>query len=139
MKPLVVDGSVTLKWFFPEVHHQAARRLIRHPALLAPDLVYGEVANAVWKKCRRGELTPADGEAMIADILRAPLGAVPSSRLLPSAWVIARRFDRTIYDALYVAIAEARDCRLVTADRRLYNALTGGPLRKHLMWIEDVA
>jgi predicted nucleic acid-binding protein len=59
--------------------------------------------------------------------------------LLPSAWVIARRFDRTINDALYVALAEALGCRLVTADRRFYNALSGSPLGNRLVWVEDAA
>jgi hypothetical protein len=29
------------------------------------------------------------------------------------------------------------DCRLVTADERLYNALKDGPLGGYILWVED--
>jgi predicted nucleic acid-binding protein len=54
----VVDASVVIKWFVPEVHSDAARRLLeRSHQYVAPDLLYAETANAIWKKVRRGELS----------------------------------------------------------------------------------
>ena len=36
----VVDASVAIKWFVPEIHAEAARRLLREGiTLLAPDLI----------------------------------------------------------------------------------------------------
>jgi len=45
-------------------------------------------------------------------------------------WPLARRFDRSAYDAAYLALAQARDEPLVTGDLRLYNAV-----RDHLDWV----
>ena len=50
----VVDASVAIKWFVPEIHAEAARRLLREGiTLLAPDLIWAEVANALWRMRRR--------------------------------------------------------------------------------------
>ncbi len=36
------------------------------------------------------------------------------------------------------ALAEAVDGRMITADRKFYNALTGGPYHQRLVWVEDI-
>lgn len=41
---VVVDDSVAIKWFVPEIHAEAARRLLREGiTLLAPDLIWEDV------------------------------------------------------------------------------------------------
>jgi predicted nucleic acid-binding protein len=40
-----------------------------------------------------------------------------------------------VYDSVYVALAVALDCPLVTADERLVNALAIGSLASHVLWI----
>lgn len=126
---LVVDASVAVKWFVPEVHSPEARLLLvtgyrRH----VPVLFYTEVAQTVWKKVyQRGELGADDGRAILRDVLVTPLEAYPTIPLLGPAFEIAAATGRTVYDSVYLALAVALGCRLVTADRRLYNALRGGP------------
>jgi len=52
----------------------------------------------------------------------------------PVAWQqvlpMARRFDRSAYDAAYLALAEAQGATLITGDLRLYSAV-----RDHLDWV----
>ena len=56
MSAFVVDASVVVKWFVPEVHSDAARRLLTlSHEYFAPDLLFAETANTIWKKIRRGE------------------------------------------------------------------------------------
>jgi predicted nucleic acid-binding protein len=44
------------------------------------------------------------------------------------------------YDALFAALAILLEVRLVTADRRLHDALTGNPLlADRLLWLPDLA
>ena len=47
----VVDASVAIKWFVPEIHSDAALRL-RGEAyeLIAPDLLILEIGNILWKR-----------------------------------------------------------------------------------------
>ena len=45
------------------------------------------------------------------------------------------RTSRTVYDCLYVALAVQIKSVMVTNDRRLVNALAGGPLKDHVAWL----
>jgi predicted nucleic acid-binding protein len=57
--------------------------------------------------------------------------------LLEPAYEIAVVTGRTVYDGVYLALASALGCRLVTADRKLYNALQGGPFAGDMIWVAD--
>ncbi|MEP7215400.1 MAG: type II toxin-antitoxin system VapC family toxin [Anaerolineaceae bacterium] len=74
---------------------------------------------------------------MIAEIADAPVFEMPTGALLLGAMSIALRFNRSIYDSLYVALALQERCALVTADRRLYDAVAPSYLET-MLWIEDV-
>ena len=56
---LVIDASVAVKWFAPEVLSSEAESLLDgDDALFAPDLLLVECGNIIWKKVRLGELDP---------------------------------------------------------------------------------
>ena len=130
---VVVDSSVALKWFVPEIHsEQAASLLETSIQIAAPDLLYPEAGNIVWKKVGRGELQPGEARDVVAALKRIPIAIASSSLLLDAALEIAIAHHRTVYDSLYVALAVARDCPFVTADDRLANALASGPLGEHV-------
>lgn len=140
MSNFVVDASVAVKWLMPEPHEAPAGRLLHagHD-LLVPDLVFVEVANALWKRVIRGETVVETAIHALQTLGSLPLQVHPSQPLLPLAVELAARFARTVYDSLYLAVAMIRHCPLVTADRRLYDALATSALRTHLLWVADVA
>ena len=138
MRRFVVDASVAIKWFVPEVHQEAARRLLREGfELLSPDLIRAEVGNVLWKKWRRGELSAGGGGAILRGFGGFPLRIRTSESLMESAWAVAERFGRSFYDGLYVALAVETESSLVTADSRLYNALREDALADNLLWVEE--
>lgn len=123
MTLLVVDASVVLKWFVPEEQSDDAVRLLDGDMeFLAPDLLFAETANAVWKKARRGEIGTAAAQRLVEDLVTLPIDAVPARALAADAHALARRVDVTVYDAMYLALAVRARTRLVTADRRLHQA-----------------
>jgi predicted nucleic acid-binding protein len=135
----VVDASVALKWVFPEIYSDAARLLLqKNRELLAPDLIWAEVGNALWKKQRKGEIDGDAAQELLRDFRRFPIKIHPSETILDNAWSIAVDCDRSLYDCLYLALATSSACTLVTADRKLYNALNPGPLADFLTWVEDL-
>jgi len=140
VKTIVVDASVAVKWFFSEIHSEAACRLLKvQQELLAPDLIWAEVANAIWKKLRNSQITSEEARGVLQEFKRLPLETYASKALLESAWDLAEPMGITIYDSLYLALALSRDCALITADRTFYSTLQGKPLASTLMWIEHAS
>jgi predicted nucleic acid-binding protein len=120
----VVDASIVIKWFVPEVHSDAARRLLAYSHdYIAPDLLFAETANTIWKKVRRSEVSPRDGERLLADVGRAAVETVPCRALAADAYALATATGRTVYDAMYLALAVRLDTQVITADERLARAL----------------
>ena len=89
----------------------------------APDLVYGEVANALLRYVRAGRLAAADADEAMRLILEVPLRVVSLRSLAADALVLAREIGLSAYDATYVLLTEATGATLVTADRRLAAAV----------------
>ena len=124
MSVLVLDLSVVIKWFVPEVHSEAAVRLLRESHhYLAPDLLFAELGNVVWKKVRREELSSADAQRLIHDLCNIAVEPVPSRTLLADALRLAVLTGRTVYDALYLALAVRLETCVITADARFHNAV----------------
>lgn len=136
---VVTDASVAIKWFVPEIHADAARRLLREGmTLLAPDLIWAEVANALWRKWRDKELPDEAVQGILSDFRRYPLQIHSSESIYDVAWPIAQGSGRTFYDSLYLALAMSNGCLLVTADLRFFNAIQDTPWGQYCLWIEGV-
>jgi predicted nucleic acid-binding protein len=118
---------VAIKWYVPEADSDTAAAILRSDTqLLAPELLLAEVGSVLWRKVRRGELRPDEGEMIIDELLASSLvELVRHAPYLPLAYSIATRFDRTVYDALYVAVALIEDATFITADARLVHSLAG--------------
>jgi predicted nucleic acid-binding protein len=139
MSDLVVDASVAIKWFLPEIHGEAALRLLEGQyALRVPDLIFSEFGNVLWKRFRKGQISRKEAIVTIEALLALPLQVESSQSLIPAALEIACSAHRTVYDSLYLAVAIAHQCRVVTADSKLHNALKKGALSAHLLWVEDI-
>lgn len=136
MTSYVVDASVAVKWYFPEIHSdQAATLLVPDNTLWAPDLIFAEVGNVCWKRLQRQELDPDQASAVVQDFLASPLRIESHARLLNHAWAIAVEHGRSVYDSLYLALAHQINALLVTADLRFYNALRSTSEGKQLLWV----
>ena len=128
MSLFVVDASVVVKWFVPEIHSDAARRLLALPHdYVAPDLLFAETANTIWKKIRREELTVEQGQRLVADIGQIAVETVPCRTLAEDAHALANATGRTVDDSMYVALAVRLGTRAITADDRLVAALKTMP------------
>ena len=136
---LVVDASVVAKWFLPEEHSEAAVLLLRETEpLIAPAHFDAEIANIFWKRVRTGHLQPEQALRTLAGLPGVVDWSFGLPGLVRPAFDIAVRFDRTIYDSLYVVLALQEGCQFVTADRRLYNGLRD-VLPQTMLWVADLA
>lgn len=140
MNRFVVDASVAIKWYLPEPNSADADRLLSGGfQLLAPDLLVPEVGNVLWKRVMRSEITVQKAQLILRVLESLPMTLHPASVIAENAMTIACGLKRSFYDSLYLALALTTDYRLVTADRKLFDAVKdAAPIRKHILWIEDV-
>ena len=136
---LVIDASVAVKWVIHEADSNLAEGLIGRE-LVAPDLLFAECANALWKKVLRQELTPEEAEIAARGLEQAPLEVVSTRVFVGRATAIATELEHPAYDGVYLAVAEAYELRLVTVDARLLRRLRRGParLRRLLVALSDI-
>ncbi len=137
-RPCVVDASVALKWFFDEDHTAAAEDLAAvGDGLIAPTLVRTEVANGLWKKHRIGAVTLENALEIWTRLPRYFRSLIETGSLMPRALALSFEMDHAIYDCIYLALAEERQCSFVTADLRFRTKLQGTPYARHVIHIAD--
>lgn len=120
---VVVDASAALKWILDEDGQEAALGLLDEDILYAPDFLLVEVANVLWSKVRRRILDRSQADAAYDAIAVVPIAYTSVAELTVSARTLAHALDLSVYDALYVALAERLRCALATADTRLAGAV----------------
>jgi predicted nucleic acid-binding protein len=96
------------------------REYLHDKSIAGPDLLRIEVTSVLRRHAHRGQLTPRQADAAVSDLLDLPITVFPTAPLLHRMWDL--RANLTAYDACYVALAEALDAVLVTADQRLAHA-----------------
>lgn len=139
MSVYVVDASVGVKWFVPEIDSHAALRLQRPTHQLhVPWLFDAEVANTIWKKLRRGEVSSAAANSIVAQLPSVPVPRHADGQLAKAAFELAEKTGRTVYDSLYLALADRLTGQVVTADDRFVNALTSTPWAHLIIALRNV-
>lgn len=118
----LVDASVAVKFALEEHDFAAARALASQP-IYAPELILSEAANGWWKAWRKGALSAEGYAAAVLNLASLFDRLEPSEPLIPRAAELSRELDHPVYDCIYLALAESRRDRLVTADRRLLGKL----------------
>jgi predicted nucleic acid-binding protein len=135
---LVVDASVAIKWFAPEVLSPEAESLLDGgDDLFAPDLLLLECGNIIWKKVRLGELARADGDAALAALRSGPIRLLDTTPLVEQALQLAHEIQHPVYDCVYLASAEAVDAIVVTADRRFFEQCWSSKMGGRIAWLAD--
>lgn len=97
-----------------------ARSRLQGERIVAPHLIDLEVVSAWRRLSARGDLDARRVELALRDLEALRVERVPHGRLLDRCWQL--RDNLTIYDAVYIALAEALGVTLVTADRRIKTA-----------------
>ena len=111
------------KWILPEADSAKAHQLIVQTAatgerLIVLDLVFPEVTNAIWKRHRQQLINLSEARELLAALVRSPVAVELAVSLLDSAFEIAAEYDRAVYDALFVALAQQEGLPGITADDR---------------------
>ncbi|MEX2016978.1 MAG: type II toxin-antitoxin system VapC family toxin [Candidatus Pacearchaeota archaeon] len=118
----IIDTSIAVKWFLNEKNSDKALQLkesfLRGELILvAPDLILLEILNALkYNKKKESELIRANRDVFDLNMNMVEI----NNSLLIKAIENSIKYDITIYDALYVAVAQIHGVPLITADTGLY-------------------
>jgi predicted nucleic acid-binding protein len=124
----VIDSSVAFKWVVPEIDSDKATRLrddcnnAVHD-LLSPDIFPTEIGNALAFAERASRIQPGEAALFFVEILTNTPRLYSAVPLLPRAMDICIQKRQSVYDCLYVALAEQEGCDFITADTKMVNAL----------------
>jgi predicted nucleic acid-binding protein len=118
---LVVDASVLVVALGDDgADGDSARARLRDEELVAPELIDLEVVSVLGRQLSAGVLDARRAQFVVDDLRDLPMQRAPHRSLLTRCWEL--RDNLTAYDAAYVALAEALDSVLLTADTHLANA-----------------
>jgi predicted nucleic acid-binding protein len=118
---VVLDTSVAIAWYLPEIFSVSARawqtRLLDgQVSFVTPTLHYWEFANVLRTNVRAGDLSRELAADIWALHLDAPIEISEPS--FASVLDAALAHDATAYDAVYIALSLELDIPLLTAERR---------------------
>lgn len=115
---IVVDASVLAPALADDgTDGDLARARLRGEVLAAPELIDLEVSSVLRRLHLSGQLPASRAESALADLRDLPVQRAPHLPLLARCWSL--RDNLSVYDASYVALAEALGSVLLTADAKL--------------------
>jgi predicted nucleic acid-binding protein len=118
---IVVDASVLVTALADDgPDGDLHRQRLAGERLAAPHLIDVEVVSAWRRLAAAGRLDERRASFARADLRALPMERVSHLPLLDRSWEL--RMNLTVYDAVYVALAELLDAPLLTADARLAGA-----------------
>lgn len=144
MKTWIVDSSIGVKWLpmFQSEPLVAEAQSLRtrwengEIILAVPDLFWVEAGATLWKAARRKTCRTLEVEAALKSFLGLEIATFRTMPLMEDALRIANSFERTVYDSLYIALAQSLRTDFVTADENLANAVGS---RLPVRWIGTTA
>jgi predicted nucleic acid-binding protein len=136
--PVVLDVSATLSWLIADERDDEAIAMaeaVLTRSAIVPVLWRLELRNALLTAERRGRITVAQSDELVNDLRGLPIEISPDAFGLgdETELALARKYDLSVYDAAYLAIAVRNAAPLMTRDAQL------GPAAEdlHLRWHPD--
>ncbi len=116
---MVVDASAAIEWLLRTQKGSVieAQMFSKGQTLHAPHLLDIEVTQVLRRYARERAVTEARAEQLLQNLVDLRILRHRHTFLLRRAWQL--RHHLTVYDAVYVALAEALDAPLLTCDAKI--------------------
>lgn len=138
---IIIDASVALKWWLRDEDSTAEADQVQMDflrgdlCLVAPNLFDYEIVNTLKMAFVRNRIDEAYALAAISDLVAYDIERHDTRPLQILAFQIACRYQRSVYDAAYLALAQTLGFDFYTGDKRLFNAV--GNVFNWVKWIGD--
>jgi len=126
----VIDTSVVVKWFVKEKDSDVALEILEHYrsgnfTIIVPDLLIYEFTNVLrYNK----SFNKIEKKECIDTLYDLDLYFVsPYKTLIENTVKIAEEKDVTVYDSIFIALAEEMKCKFITADEKLFKKVSNSP------------
>lgn len=130
VRAIVIDASAALKWRLLDEEAVAEAAKILYDLLdgrirlIVPTLFDYEITNALKVAIVKGRITEADALTAISDFKQYDIERHDFQAFQDSAFQLATRYQRSVYDASYLALAQATGLEFYTGDKRMFNAVS---------------
>lgn len=137
MKKIVIDASVVLKWYLlDEEDGEKALELLNNYIseniiFVAPSLLAYEVLNGLIIAQKKGRIEESIAITSIEGFWDLEIIFKDISTCYYKARHYCKKYNRSLYDASYLAVAEEEKINFITADEKLYNSV-----KKKLHWVK---
>lgn len=128
MRISVIDTSALIRLYIPDgpspdfLEECIDSAYKAETTLIMPELALAEAAQVLWKKEKKKYLTQTEVDEIISAILELPIEIVSHYDYLQDAVSLARKYNLTVYDSLFLAVALRKSGELITVDERLKKA-----------------
>lgn len=127
---MVIDACVALKWRLrdEDAVDQADALLSdlvdEKIQLLAPTLIDYEITNALKMSVVRGRISESDAGQALTDYWAYAIERHDFNLIQLLTFQIANKYQRSVYDATYLALAQSQGIELITGDKKLFNSVS---------------
>ena len=121
---IIVDASATAAWIFDDENSpyaDAVFDLVKTDGALVPQFWHIEMRNVLLSGERRNRITARQADLHLANLLALPL-RIDDELDLAAAFLLARAYGLSFYDAIYLELARRRNAMLAALDGRLTRA-----------------
>jgi len=137
MKRAVIDSSVVLKWYLVDEEYGTKavglldKYLSNDLEILAPSLLEYEVINGLVIAQKRGRIEEEKILEAVDGFISLEIKLKNLSLFYPKVLEYSRVYNRSAYDASYLALANEEGIIFITADGDLYDTV-----KKDLKWVK---
>ena len=128
MEKYIIDASVAAKWFFNDEPFKDHALILldclnsRQIKGVVPELFYSEFFSVCSNQLRKKKINFNDASKILDDLVDMPFERYPERDFAYISFVNAVRLGISVYDAVYISLAEIYAVPLVTADEVLIKA-----------------
>ena len=127
MEKIILDASVVIKWFIEEEGDEKALKYLylikeRKIYLVVPQLFFYELGNILLSK----NSSIKDIRDIITELNNLPIEEENVGHLFfENVFQYAKEMKLTFYDASYITLMQNKNCKFITADKKLYEKTKG--------------
>ncbi|PIN88925.1 hypothetical protein COU57_06955 [Candidatus Pacearchaeota archaeon CG10_big_fil_rev_8_21_14_0_10_32_14] len=117
----VIDASVIMKWFNVEIGTKEAlelreRHLTKEIIIIVPELIFMEIINGLKYKKHDENFLHRTNKALFETQFHIER---TNQFIMEKAIQLSIKYNLSLYDGIYAALAQIHGCELITADEKL--------------------